>query len=378
MSGARMRTPARLWLLVFVGALMVAPQARSIDLVELERRLEQGKLKARQIIETLESLDNTIAELYAESERLKREASRQADELLRIDGYIGELEAQHQQQTQRLARSMRAFYIHGRRSFLELVLNAESLDDMASRTRSLKRIIESRRSLAEGMRVTIAELERQRQEQTDLLAKATETSAAIEQQSEDLVAHRSAQLRVYQQLKDDAGRLEYMAERGRRAEEQLRRYTDSRDLGQASSGFLRRGSFRELKGRLRPPVQDAVLVRGYGFFDIPGEKQPGKSWGLDFQARDGAEVKVVADGLIAEVQWVPSMGRTILVKHADGYISVYANVRTVVVDKGARVKGGQVIAYVGSDDEIDKHRFHFQLRNSAKKVVNPEPWLSGL
>ena len=105
-----------------------------------------------------------------------------------------------------------------------------------------------------------------------------------------------------------------------------------------------------------------------------------KNEGLDFQASPGTIVMAAADGVVALISKpVGGLGKIILIKHRDSYISIYGRVKDLKVSKGSRVTKGQAIGSVEnalSEANVgEKNNFlHFELRKGTKSV-DPEPLL---
>ena len=70
--------------------------------------------------------------------------------------------------------------------------------------------------------------------------------------------------------------------------------------------------------------------------------------GIDIAAAAGTAVKAAADGQVYTVYNDDSMGTTVVIRHEDGYVTVYASLaEEVAVSAGDRVTLGQTIGTVG-------------------------------
>jgi septal ring factor EnvC (AmiA/AmiB activator) len=358
--------------LAWLIAVVLSPPARPLDVEEIRAKLAAGQMKEQQILEALEALDDRIEELQDEGERLARESARQADDLLRLENHISELESRYERQRAQLKRSLRAFYMHGRRSFLEVVLGTGTADEMANRSRSFQHLVRTQRSRAEAMRITLEELDRQRVELAELLALTSHTRAATERQTSEVQVARTTQLDVFRQLRTDTGRMRVLLARGERAQAQLQRYLASQGIGDDVSLTMVRGSFEAQRGRLHWPVNGRVQ-RGFGMFHVEGQERPERNRGLDMIVEGTSEVRAMADGEVASVKYVSGMGWTLILRHADGYFTIYSNARTFIVDAGQAVARGEVMGYVGGDGSLEQQKFHTELRK-GRRAIDPMPW----
>jgi lipoprotein NlpD len=61
------------------------------------------------------------------------------------------------------------------------------------------------------------------------------------------------------------------------------------------------------------------------------------------------------------------MGKLVVIKHDNGYITVYAHNRDIMVKEQQAVARGQKIAELGSTD-AERPKLHFQIRKGASAV----------
>lgn len=96
-----------------------------------------------------------------------------------------------------------------------------------------------------------------------------------------------------------------------------------------------------------------------------------KNDGVDIAARAGTAVQAAADGTVAAITKDTDQVPILVIKHADGILTVYAGIDAVTVAKGARVTRGQTIAKVRSADPAF---LHFEVRKGFDSV-DPMPYL---
>lgn len=114
--------------------------------------------------------------------------------------------------------------------------------------------------------------------------------------------------------------------------------------------------------RLAQPVTGGI-VRGYN---------PGRNEGVDFGAAAGAPVRAAEAGTVAAITRDTDQIQIVVLSHANGLLTVYANVNDVIVQKGTTVARGQKIAEVNAADDPF---LHFEVLQGSKRV-DPVPYLS--
>ncbi len=102
--------------------------------------------------------------------------------------------------------------------------------------------------------------------------------------------------------------------------------------------------------------------------------------GIDIAAPIGTPLIAGADGQIAHKGAGASGGFTLLIRHAGDWHSVYYHLEKPSHKRiGARVKAGDVVAYVGNTGASTGPHLHFELRQSRTfgDTVDPVPHLKG-
>ena len=88
--------------------------------------------------------------------------------------------------------------------------------------------------------------------------------------------------------------------------------------------------------------------------------------GINIRAARGSTVRASEGGVVVYAgQSVPGMGRMIMIRHADGYLTAYGHNDMVLVETGQRVDRGQPIAKVGQSGAVNSPQLHFEIRRGS-------------
>jgi murein DD-endopeptidase MepM/ murein hydrolase activator NlpD len=120
-------------------------------------------------------------------------------------------------------------------------------------------------------------------------------------------------------------------------------------------------SQRTTEAKFAMPVQGNI-IRGYS---------KGKNDGIDIAAAAGTPVKAAADGTVAAVTKDTTGTPIVVIRHADGLLTVYAGVDGLKVGKGDAVKKGQTIAAVRN---ANPSFVHFEVRKGVDSL-DPLPYV---
>ena len=95
--------------------------------------------------------------------------------------------------------------------------------------------------------------------------------------------------------------------------------------------------------------------------------------GIDIGGNTGDPVVSIGNGSVAVTETLRGYGSVLMVDHGGSYMSVYTNVRSVLVKQGQRVQRGQKIAEIGTAD-AGQPKLHFEIRYRGK-AVDPRQYL---
>jgi murein DD-endopeptidase MepM/ murein hydrolase activator NlpD len=108
-----------------------------------------------------------------------------------------------------------------------------------------------------------------------------------------------------------------------------------------------------------------------------GARRGGSSHtGLDLRAPKGTPVWATADGTVVVAEREGAYGRTVVVDHGGGYTTRYAHLRRIKVERGERVKRGEVLGTVGESGNAGGVHLHYEVLRDGRPV-DPRPYLGG-
>ncbi|NLY40193.1 MAG: peptidoglycan DD-metalloendopeptidase family protein [Desulfovibrionales bacterium] len=127
------------------------------------------------------------------------------------------------------------------------------------------------------------------------------------------------------------------------------------------------------KAFLKAPLSFTRISSGYSMSRLhPILKYRRPHQGIDYAAPTGTPIYTVADGVIAEAAFNNSQGRFVRVIHSNGYETIYNHMSKFAANskKGAKVKQGQTIGYVGSTGYATGPHLDFRMKKNGA-LINP-------
>jgi len=92
--------------------------------------------------------------------------------------------------------------------------------------------------------------------------------------------------------------------------------------------------------------------------------------GVDFGAAYGSPIYAVGDGVVSFAGWHGGHGNYVRLDHGGGFGTGYGHMSRIAVAAGTRVRGGQVIGYVGSTGLSTGPHLHYEVYRNGTPV-NP-------
>lgn len=120
-----------------------------------------------------------------------------------------------------------------------------------------------------------------------------------------------------------------------------------------------------LRGGFAWPLQGTILSRfGRGASGVRND-------GIKIAVPLDTPIRAASDGTVAYAgTGVAGLGGLVMLKHGDGWTSVYGHANRLLVQRGQAVRKGDIIAYSGDSGFADRAQLHFELRK-GRVAVDP-------
>jgi len=118
------------------------------------------------------------------------------------------------------------------------------------------------------------------------------------------------------------------------------------------------------------PVKTGYLSSKYGMRVHPVKKKKIFHTGIDIAGNHSGKVLASSEGRVIHAGEFGSYGNYIRIRHALGFESTYAHLKTIKVKKGRRVRKGDVIGEVGNSGLSTGPHLHFEIKQK-NRFVNP-------
>ncbi|MGN0517166.1 MAG: murein hydrolase activator EnvC family protein [Acutalibacteraceae bacterium] len=357
---------------------------------QYESIIEETKNDIARQQEYMDAIMNKIENINEQIYISNKKISDINDQINELQVQISEAKKQIEDTLDLLRERIKAIYLAGEASSLELILGAADFTDFMDKvdlvqsisdfdSRLIKELegkmtkINAQRKEIEKMRSEAdAELEKQKQKKAELQQLQDENQAAMDKLNEQLEEHEtlveennSALAQINQEIED------YYEEQRRLAEEQERNNQQNNspdnDNNNIGSNITSDGSYVWPTPGFYYLTSEWNEDRGsynHGAIDIAGSG----IWGTPVIAAQSGTVTFVSNycthdyGKYWSCGCGGGYGNYVMIDHGNGYSTLYGHLSNAIVSQGEYVSQGQTIGYVGSTGESTGPHLHFETR----------------
>lgn len=359
--------------------------------------LEEEKKKVEDALKSLESLKSDAA---AYVKQLDGELERVNGELEDLGSRIGAKEADiaatqqqldaaravEEQQYADMKLRIKYMYERGETSFIDMLLQSESIVQLMNRAEYIRKIseydrekmdeyVETKDSIAAHEAALMAE-------HAELLGLQEQTQAK-QQSVETLLANKSKELKNFENQIDAAQGQISEYEKDIKAQEsriqQLeaeikRKEEEARKAAEAAGQSYKTVSLGNINF-IWPCPSSSRITSGFGGRSSPTEGASSNHQGIDIGASSGSDIIAAASGTVVVSTYSYSAGNYVMLSHGGGVYTVYMHCSKLLVSEGQTVSQGQSIAKVGSTGYSTGPHLHFGIRTGGR-YVDPRNYVS--
>ena len=303
------------------------------------------------LVKQIEVLGKQIRESHAEIEKLNKKISKKQKE-------IKEGKNQIETQIKTLKKRIRAIYMAGNASSLEIVLGARDFGDFVDKLTLIKTLSTYDQKLIETIKSKLATLSKEKKDLENTKAKRLKSEKLIEEKQNKLNKMLKENKKLLARLYDVKKAYENHSDYVR---------------GGTGSGSGSAGAIHVTPSGFSWPVPNY-----YAVVSPFGEDRGYTHKGIDISGGGilGARVIAVAYGTVTSSNntcihnWGKSgscgcgggYGNFVCISHDNGKQTLYGHLSDAMVSTGAEVKKGQTIGYVGSTGWSTGPHLHFECR----------------
>lgn len=381
-----------------------------------QQKVAEAEAQFNESYRKYESLNSLIALQDDKIGNLTIEQNQIEEEINLTEGEIGSREEELKMLIENYKKIILFAYKNSRSSNLEMLLTADSFNQMLIRSQYLKKFEEQKAKQAKQIRKRRDELDQIKIDLRQILNRNQIVLQEIQTEKEVLNGQRSRQKRTVDQIRSEATNLAEELTKSRRqkealqnamesfiaeaeeiqrlenerlvklarareiADENLRRtevakYSTPITTGAAVSSEMLANNeriFVSSKGVLPWPVNSKTISKRFGRTRNPLYSTVTEYLGVNIVADPGTNVRAVADGYVFQVTSITGYGDVVVVKHGS-YYTFYGNLSRIDVQKNQLITAGEQIGLSGVEQSPLRENLFFAVRH--KDYQDPLSWL---
>ncbi|EEG31283.1 peptidase, M23 family [[Clostridium] methylpentosum DSM 5476] len=339
--------------------------------------------------EQISALNTEISDGNAQIAQLDNQILTTQDKIEAKTIEIEQKISQKEDTTSLLKKRIRASYMAGQTSTLDVLLSSKSFGDFLSNLEYIKRITSHDQDLIDTLQQQTDEITAARTELENAKAQIEQDKTDKEVSIQQVEKKRNELLEKQEEQKKAADEVKQRLAQSKNVSNQLNqdyakamedRAAIERALEEANREIDRIGQESAEKGELTPG-EFIWPLPGHSYISSPYGNRTGEvsgfHTGIDIPAPAGTTIIASRSGTVAAAYHneTASYGKYVVIDHGGGYTTLYAHCSSLDVNVGDVVTQGQPIAKVGSTGNSTGNHLHFEVR-IGKQNQNPQNYVT--
>lgn len=356
------------------------------DIKETKEQLEQVRQEQSQINTQLQTIEAQLGQKEKELKNVEQQLKDTQQELEITRKELEQAIEEAKNQEALMAERVRAMYMNGVPSYLELLLEAKSLNEFLDRIVMVKRLMSYDTQILNEMEEYKEQVDKKRVEFEEKEQTIITTRASVARQKKEIEQKKKERSALLTQLKDQEESYEQDLEELERTSKEL-----EKKIREILKELERQRRQQNKKvqytgGTLAWPVPGFYRITsqfGYRIHPITGNKSMHNGIDIGSNYSNGGRQSIYgqnfvagADGTVILAGWYGGYGNCVIVEHGGGITTLYAHGSAILVSAGQRVTRGQPVLKVGSTGASTGAHAHFEVRKNGTPV-NPMLYLGG-
>ncbi|SHJ62394.1 murein hydrolase activator EnvC family protein [Paramaledivibacter caminithermalis] len=372
------RRKTLIFLISSVLMILMALEAFAFDINEDKKKLsnvndkinkvgqekKENEKKQKDITEKIKILEGSIIKLESEIEELNKNVVETKNKIELTKKELTKAQENIANKNDILNSRLEVMYKNRDVGYIEVLLDSTSFEDLLTRLDMVKKIfkhdvellkyLKAQRDLIEKKKVTLEN------HNSQLIALMNSTK----QKKESLKVSRGQMERVKQQLVQNHKALEKEEDKlidlAKRIEDQIRR---------------KQSSEKYVGGKMAWPAPGfSRITSPFGYRIHPILRVKKLHTGIDIGIPYGKNIVAAQSGKVIHSGWLGGYGKTIMIDHGGGIVTLYAHNSSILVKEGQKVERGQIISKCGSTGMSTGPHLHFEVRKNGE-YIDPQQYV---
>ncbi|HEY9713094.1 MAG TPA: peptidoglycan DD-metalloendopeptidase family protein [Chroococcales cyanobacterium] len=328
---------------------------------ELSERVHQLKLKEHVALLRLSKINTQLSNTTHTLNQHKTTLQSTDRQIGETEHIINNTQTAEQNLSCQAAKRLREIYEGQRVSFLEMILQVDSLQTLLDRFYFQARVADQDRNLLQALRAKEAKLNARKDQLGDKRNKLGDLVSTFAQMAMQIAREKLQQQQVADKLRGQRAFYEQaeqqLAQESHRLEAQIQEMESSN----------RRNNKNVVKGSgalampLHAPVTSPFGWRKHPIFGVRKFHT-----GVDLAGKNHSPIRAADSGTVLFTGWYGGYGKVAIISHGDGMATLYAHMSKVACNVGDNVSKGDLVGFEGTTGFSTGPHLHFEVRVNGK------------
>lgn len=357
-------------------------------------KINELESKQAKVKEQINSLKSDIGDqeklkdaLQDEIDTVQAQIDVYNGQLTEVENRLSEIEAQKEQKQNDLENTkqtfmtrLRAMYVSGDNSMLNVLLSANDFGDFLYRDQLLSSVTDHDNTIMEQLKADIKAVEELETQANEEKQEIQSIKSEVDAKRAELGDRMKEMNAVISELEGQKSGLEDQLDEYAAAIDEFEAKIQAEAAAAAKNNNSSASQSPSYSGGAKPNAGGWVWPCP-GFYYI--SSYVGPRWGRTHNGLDiaggsiyGKPIVAARAGTVIDAGWNSGgYGNYVMINHGDGFITIYGHMSSVAAYNGQSVSAGQVIGYVGNSGRSTGPHLHFEVRLNGS-VEDPLDYVS--
>lgn len=331
----------------------------------------------------LDALESNRDDLQSEIDAVQKRIDETQADINQAEKEIEKKEQEFDGVYEEYCQRLRAMYISGNVSMLEVLLESGDISSILTRAEMVKSVSEQDSATLDDLMAKMEEINKEREELANNKIQLGKDKDSLNSRKQELQKsideYNSSKAELNAEVEECNAALASLDDKRSEVKETLNVNQEQKrqieaEINNALSGSGSNkpgsGNYNPGTGQLAYPTSYRQISAGY-----PNYSNGSYHGGVDWPCPTGTAVHASDSGVVVIAKKLTySYGQYILIDHGNGLSTLYAHNSSLVVGVGDKVSKGQIIAYSGESGNATGPHVHFEVRLNGTRV-NPMSYL---
>lgn len=343
---------------------------------ELNTKLKELKDNESEKKAYKETLDSQITVVEQQIDEANRQITDLDNKIAELEISINELQQSIDKNFEILGQRLKAIYMAGDTSTLDIILGAKDFKDFLDKKEIIKNVSEHDSELIATLQGEVESIEQQKAEIEEARRQVAENKATLDTKKSELSALISENQKLIEQIEGEKqtvlDEIDQNDSELQKINAEIAAYYAQQAAASSSVGPSGEQTVIPRGSRYVWPVPGFYYLSS-DYYDTIGRAAMHGAIDIAGSGIYGSKVVAAASGKVVSGSvggWGGGYGTYLVIDHGNGYATLYAHMSGTAVSIGSNVKQGQTIGFVGSTGRSTGPHLHFETRYNGSRY-NP-------